>query len=133
MITTNFALIEVAPVSTTATKHPLPVDPQIEGVGRIRAITAYKVGEIPTTPVQQKAVVSDTVFKESFLAIVTANSEEVISKIPLADLNRAANNGEYLELQLSDKINLTKCYIQVSQTSDLNADERWLLGFHFSK
>jgi hypothetical protein len=122
-------LVEVAIDSIVKTEFSLKDEEVLRKAKRIIAIEAYKVGTVSIAP-STAAVVNDTVFDKSFLTLGTEDGEEVIYKLPLADLNRAANNGQLFYVDIPP-IAPSKCSIKVATTAALSAAEVFLLCFHY--
>jgi hypothetical protein len=127
--TPRFRIVEVDVTSAGVQDFSLSDDEVLRDAKKIIAIEAYKVGTVTNTP-KGRAVVNDTVFNKSFLVISTGASDEVLSGIPLADLNRAGNNGQLFYVDIPP-ISPSKCKIHVASTASLSASETFLLGFHY--
>lgn len=121
-------IVEVAINSAAVTDFSLKDEEVLRKAKKIIALEAYKVGTVSNAP-SGAAVVNDTVFNKSFLIIGTEASDEVI-KIPLSDLNRAANSGELFYVDIPP-IAPSKCSIKVATTASLNTAEVFLLSFHY--
>jgi hypothetical protein len=127
--TPRFRLVEVEVSSTSQQDFSLKDEEVLRDAKRIIAIEAYKVGTLALSPTG-RAVVNDTVFKKSFLIIGTADSDEVLNKIPLSDLSRADNNGQLFYVDIPP-VAPSKCSIKVATVATLSASESFVLAFHY--
>lgn len=120
-------------VATTATAkiYPFPQDDVLQNALSVDLIEAFKVGDVSLAPANGETVVSDTVFKKSFLTIVSGD-EDVVYKIPLSSLNRKDNGGFVVPLNLK-KIQVTRCNISIPESTGLTAGEAWVLCVHYTK
>ena len=122
-------LVEVAIDSASKTEFSLKNEELLGDAKRIIGVSAHKVGSVSIAP-SGSAVVNDTVFNKSFLTLGTPGSKEPISKIPLAELNRAANNGQIFYLDVPP-LAPSKCAIKVATVAGLVTTEVFLLTFYY--
>jgi hypothetical protein len=127
--TKRFRLVEVDVDSTSKQEFTLKDEEVLREAKKIVGIEAYKVGTVSITP-SQRAVVNDTVFNKSFLTLTSGANDEVITEIPFADLNKAANNGQLFMVDIPPLVP-SKCKIVVGTVAALSASETFLLGFHY--
>ena len=131
MQTRRFRFVEVNLNNTAAQQFYFDTDATLQDAVHITAIETYSVSDVTKSPQTGKALVADAILAKSYLTIVSkSNDEEVISNIPLVNLNRKANNGNLTEFNIPTP-NVTKCYIRVADTTSLVAGTIWLLGFHY--
>ena len=129
--TSRFQIVEVNCSSASVLRHPLPVNQVLETARKITAIQAWPAEYMNTSPVSGKVVFESSALKRSFLNIVSKEgNEEILSQLPLSGLVRETNDGVFFEVCLPP-INITKCYISVPDTSPLNTNNVWVLGFHY--
>jgi len=129
--TPRYRIVEVDVTSAAVQDYTLTDEEVLRTAKRIIAIEAFMVGTVSTTP-KGRAVVSDTVFKKSYLTIGTADTDEVLTKIPLSDLSRATNNGQLFYVDIPP-IAPSKCNIHVGSVAGLSTSETFLLAFHYEK
>lgn len=122
--------IELTCSSSVTKKYYFATDATLESAKQIVAIQAYAVSDAATSPLSNSALQADSVFTNSFLTIVSGN-DEVVSKIPLSDLRRSANNGNFYEVDIPNGISVTKSYIETTVAPD--TAKVWLFSFHYHK
>lgn len=129
--TRRFRFVEVVCDNVGATQFHFDTDATLQEAQHILAVEAFSVSEVTKSPTTGRTVVADAILQKSYLTLVAkSNDEETIYKLPLAALVAADNSGR-LRLFNIPRINVTKCYITVADTTSLVNNTIWLLGFHY--
>lgn len=119
-------LVEVNIEDTTTIELSFPQNLSVVERGRIKAIAAFSVDQIPVTP-KNRPTVNATVFKKAFLTLrSTTTGKDDLQKIPLQDLVRSANNGEWFML-IPEQYDFSQSKIEIPDPSGLVAGESFLL------
>lgn len=131
-VTKRVRFFEVGIENTAVNNHSFKSDSQLEAAHQITAIQAFRVAEVTNGPNSQKALLSDAVFNNSFLVLLSNDGSTELVTIPLSDLNRKDNNGLMFICDLP-AVSFTNCYIKVATTAGLDTAKIWLLAFHYKR
>jgi hypothetical protein len=119
-------LVEIPIASATDVEFSFPQNLSTIEKGRIKAIAAFSFTQLPVTPTN-KPTVNATVFKKSFLTLrKRASGKDDLQAVPLQDLVRSANNGEWFMLDVA-QYDFSQSKIVVPDTTGLVAGESFLL------
>jgi len=121
-------LVEFTIPSTSQIVFNFPQNLENIERGRVFAIDAFSVLDIPLTP-NGSTVVNATVFNKAFL-ILAVEQEERITRFPMFMLRP---NSGIRDQQIFDnfKINFTKSKVVIPNTTGLVAGESFLFQFKF--
>jgi hypothetical protein len=96
------------------------------------ALQAYSAAQLSKSPISQNTVVAAAGVPSVAVTFVDDTNTEVVQNIPLYDIIRS-NNGGFYTLVKPLKVNLTKCYIKLVNTTSVNANEVVLFNFIYTK
>jgi len=96
------------------------------------ALQAYSATQLSKSPISQNTVVAAAGVPSIAVTFVDDTNTEVVQNIPMYDIIRS-NNGGFYTLVKPLKVNLTKCYIKLVNTTSVNANEVVLFNFIYTK
>lgn len=96
------------------------------------ALQAYSEGQLAKSPISQKTLVGTTGVPSVVITFVDNNNQEVVQRIPYYDIIRS-NNGGFYTLVKPLRVSLTKCYIELVDTTGLSANEVVVFNFIYTK
>lgn len=96
------------------------------------ALQAYSEAQLAKSPISQATLVGTTGVPSVVVTFVDDTNNEVVQRIPLYDIIRS-NNGGFYTLVEPLRVNLTKCYIQLVDTTGLSINESVVFNFVYRK
>lgn len=110
-------LIYIIISNVTGTEFSMPQNLTKIEAGTVVAIEAYNDSDFTKTP-EGVAVAPDTVIKNAFMTLETRDNKTFLTRVPLSDLRRANNNGDYFMI-LPQKIDFSKSKINIGDVAAL--------------
>ena len=119
--------LEVVVDDATKVEFTFPQNVSTVEAGKIVALATHTVGEIPLSP-SGKAIVNNTAFNKAYLVLRNRRSgRDDLNKIPLRDLLRSANNGEWIHLD-GEQYDFSQSRIVVPNNAGLTANEVFMIN-----